>query len=385
MTLNLQTYEPLPTSAPVQPELRRSPVLAMLLSLLLPGLGHLYLKSWRIAGWIIGAEFLALLIVAGGNGQLHAAAIITVPALYLFAIIDAYFRAREWNAGVTDWMIRANPRITAILNLLTKGFGYFYLGDRVKGILCFFGMSAAQGVLLLHTNIWTRVLAISLQVAVALDGYRVARERLLAEHPELRSLPNPDEASTTNLIDAANPGIFKPAIATTFFAAVGTAILIVYAALQAMNGHTTKSNGTLEEGPTGLIYRNPQAGIELTVPGEWQSAGSQDTMVFLRDDGVSLLIQEPFATYSVGSMLDETQKDLLRRFKTATFVPSGTTLAGRWASGFEASYNNTNDVEIHQRVFGLRRGLKILVLIETWTRPEKRPVFDQIEQSIRLQ
>jgi hypothetical protein len=174
MTLNLQTYEPLSPSAPVQPEKPRNPLLALLLSLVFPGLGHVYLRFWRSAAWIAGFELIFLLLIANGNGMLHATAIISTPCLYLFSIIDAYFGAREWNAGVTGWMIGANPRVTAILNLLTKGFGYFYLGDRTKGIVCFLVMSVAQSALLLHTNIWTQTLAISLQAAIALDGYRVA-------------------------------------------------------------------------------------------------------------------------------------------------------------------------------------------------------------------
>src|ERR1700758_4711663 len=105
MTLNLLTYEPIPAVVPSQPEKRYSPLLALLLSLLIPGLGYLYLRAWRQAAWIMGFELLSLVLIVGGTGQLHATAIIAAPSLYLFAIIDAYFMAREWNAGVTSWMI----------------------------------------------------------------------------------------------------------------------------------------------------------------------------------------------------------------------------------------------------------------------------------------
>ena len=33
-----------------------------------------------------------------------------------------------------------NPRVAAVLNLLTHGFGYFYLGERGKGLLVFLGL-----------------------------------------------------------------------------------------------------------------------------------------------------------------------------------------------------------------------------------------------------
>ena len=383
MTLNLLTYEPLPASPPVQPEKRQSPLLALLLSLLFPGLGHLYLRFWRHAGWIIGFELLSLLMVAGGSGQLHAMAIIAAPSLYLFAVIDAYFSAREWNAGVTGWMIGANPRITAILNLLTKGFGYFYLGDRSKGIVCFLAMSAAQGALLLRTNVWTQVLAISLQVAVALDGYRVARERLIAQHPELRFLPD-DNGNGVSVVNAANPGSLRPAFAMSFFAVFGAAMFIAYAALMALNGHSVKSSGSLEQGSTGLVFSDRREGIELTVPQDWNPFHSEDTLVSLRAEGMSLIVQEQYATYPVETMLSLTETDLQHRHRSAAFTPVTIKVDRRFASGFDTSYVNDAQIPLNQRVLGLRRGNKILILIETWTRSKDRSTFDPIEQSIHF-
>jgi len=383
MTLNLLTYEPLPASAPVQPEQRRSPILAVLFSILFPGLGHLYLRFWRHAAWIIGCEFLLLLFLVTGNNQWHAWAIFAAPSLYLFAIVDAYFAAREWNAGVTGWMIGANPRVTAILNLLTKGFGYFYLGDRTKGIVCFLAISFAQSLLLLHTNIWTQVFAISLQVAVALDGYRVARERLLDHHSELRSLPV-GEGNTENVIDAANQEKFKPAVAMGFFTIFGAAMIVAYGSLSALNGHSVKSSGILEQGPVGLTYRNPEEGIEVTMPERWTPFHAENTLMSMRSDGVSVLIQEQFATYGVDAMLNTTKKQLLDRYPAATFDPITRTIAGRFALGFDASFVNSEGVTLQQRILGIRRGLKIFIVIETWTHSENRPVLDEVEQSIRI-
>jgi hypothetical protein len=382
MTLGLLTYDSIPASAPVQPEKRRNPLLALLLSLLFPGIGHLYLRLWRQAGWLICLELLCLLAIAGG-GQFHANAVIAVPSLYLFAVIDAYFSAREWNAGVTEWLKGANPRITAILNLLTKGFGYFYLGDRGKGIICFLAIAAVQGALLLHTNIWTTILAISLQIAVAMDGYRVARERLSAEHPELYSAPS-GESDAKSLIDAANPGKLNPAFAMGFFAVLGTAMFIGYATMMALNGHAVKSNGTLERGPAGLTYIDPQEGIEMTVPEDWSMLRTADTLTHLQGDGLNIMIQEQFATYTVDNLLDETEKSIRARHAAASFSPVTAKVAGRSASGFDVSFDNSEGVEIHQRVSGLRRGLKIFLLIETWNHPKNRAILDKIEQGIRL-
>ncbi len=385
MTLSLQTYEPLPNLAPTPPEKRRSPLVATLWSLLFPGLGHLYLGFLRHACWIIGFELLSLLVVIYGNGGLHAGPLLTVPALYLFAIIDAYFSAREWNAGVTEWMTGANPRVTAILNLLTKGFGYFYLGDRAKGVVCFLAMSVAQALLLLHTNVWTGILGISMQVAVGVDGYRVARERLLAQYPELRTVAANESNETGDILDAANSDKFKPAFAMACFVILGAAMVVAYASSQALSGQPVKSAGTLEQGPAGLTYRNTREGIEVTVPEEWNPFRSENSLTALRDDGVALIVQEQFGTYAVDSLLSETEKGMQKRHPAARFTPHPMVLADKLASGFDTSFDNAEGVVTHQRILGLRRGLKIFILIETWTRPEKRDLLDKIEQTIRLQ
>jgi hypothetical protein len=384
MTLNLLTYEPLPALAPTQPENRRNPVLALLLSLVFPGLGHLYLRFWRHAAWIIGFELLCLLAIIAGTGQFHASALIIVPALYLFAVIDAFFTAREWNAGVTGWLIGANPRITAILNLTTKGFGYFYLGDRAKGIVCFLAMFVAQALLLQHSNIWTQVLAVSLQVAVALDGYRVARERLFAAHPELHVTVDPEGNPSADVVEQANPGGLRPTLAMGFFGLLGATMLISYATLMALNGHAVRSNGNLEQGPAGLTFSNSHEGIELTVPEGWNPFRSEDDLVALQADGFSLIVEEQFATYSVNTMLSLTEKNLKSGHPEVTFTPVTATLAGRSAAGFETSYKSSHGVDLRQRILGVRRGFKILILIETRRSSEDRATLDDIEHSVRL-
>ena len=249
--LDLAQHEELPPLDLALPAKRRSPELALALSLLFPGLGHTYLGMHRSAGWIIATETFLVLLIVSGSGTLHAEALFSAPVLYCFAMADAYFAAREQNARVDGLLIRANPRIAAVLNLLTKGFGYFYLGDRTKGVVCFIVCSAIQGVLLLRPNVWTSILAISLQAAIAVDGYRIARQRLLAAHPELAPTAN----SSDDPVARANPGGLPPAIATVFFLIIGAIFLISYSTLRAINGHAITTGGVIEQGPGGLIYR----------------------------------------------------------------------------------------------------------------------------------
>jgi hypothetical protein len=151
-----------------------------------------------------------------------------------------------------------------------------------------------------------------------------------------------------------------------------------------MNNHEIHSKGALERGPTGLIYRNVHEGIELTVPADWNDLPPGNMLAELQGDGASLLVEEKFATYSVDSMLSETQKQLHTSNPAMTFAPATRKFSGKRSPGIETSYTNRNNVLIHQRIFGVRRGLKILILIETWTRDENRSIFDQIEQSAHL-
>jgi hypothetical protein len=206
---------------------------------------------------------------------------------------------------------------------------------------------------------------------------------LFGQYPKLRSFSASD-GNSTNAVDAANPGKFTPAFAMGFFAVFGAAMFITYGTLLALSGHAVKSNGVLEQGPAGLTYRNPHEGIELTVPEDWTASRSEDTLTSLQADGVSVLVQEQYATYAIDSLLNETEKNVRERHPMATFAPLSAQLAGRFASGFDASFDNSEGVAIQQRILGLRRGFKIFILIETWIHPENRTTLDQIERGIHL-
>ncbi len=358
---------------------RRSPAVALLLSMLFPGLGHLYIGLRQHAFWLIGSDLIGVATIAYGTGNLHGQAVLAIPALYSFAMADAYFAAREWNAGAT-WLLRgANPRVAAVLNLLTKGFGYFYLGDRVKGVICFLTIGSLQVILLLHTSIWTLILAISLQVAIAADGYRVGRQRLLVNHPELGA-----SDSGENLIDRANPGGLKPAAATSFFFAFGAAAVVSYAALRALSARNVPIHGSLEQGPAGLTFRNSAEHFEVTVPETWRFSQPEVGVGDLSGSGCSILFLERTTISAVGSIAEADQKVLLRRHPNASITHPLISLAGRDAEGFEAEFVNQSGVSLHQRFIDRRRGLQIFLLVETWVTPEQRTLLDMADQTIKL-
>jgi hypothetical protein len=74
-----------------------------------------------------------------------------------------------------------NPRVAAILNLLTRGFGYWYLGERTKGLAVFVGLAVIPYAIRLSVppSLQTPLsILVELLVAVfAVDAYRIARQR----------------------------------------------------------------------------------------------------------------------------------------------------------------------------------------------------------------
>jgi hypothetical protein len=382
--LGLTTHEPLPALELTRPSRQVRPALALLLSLLCPGLGHLYVGLFSRAAWIFFSELLCLCLLAA-QGPLQRAAVFSIPAIYCFAMIDAYFGAREWNAGATSLLEGTNPRIVAILNLLTKGFGYFYLGDRTKGLLCFFIISIVQGLLQNRPNVWSVILGISLQVAIAIDGYRFARQSLHRAHPDLgQNTTIDDNGNSVGLIDRANPGGLKPAIATVLFVLIGLSLCLAYVALRAINGHAVKSRGTLEQGPSGLTYRDTQERYSVVLPDGWSPLNPDTSQALFAGDSGSLLIHEQYAFYPVSTLLDATEKEVRVQNPDLERAPCTATIGQRRAACMEIEYATKKMTHINQRFIAIRRGMKIFVLIESWPAGERPPVMDGIEQNLRL-
>lgn len=124
---------------PPQP---KNPGLAFLISLLLPGLGQFYCGKVKRGLWTLvffllamaGVVFLFPHLEKEGFDTLWAIAFRTALVLYGFGFLDAYLTAREMSAGTHQHMLE-NPRVAAVLNLLTRGFGYWYVGERKKAIV----------------------------------------------------------------------------------------------------------------------------------------------------------------------------------------------------------------------------------------------------------
>jgi len=281
LNLGASAYVPAskPTFAP-QP-VPRNPALAFLMSLLLPGLGQFYCRknsrgAWTLAFFLIAFGVTIWLtpmllgtdagLAAFGWGILLRVAVF----LYVFAFLDAYFTAREMSAG-TDPFVAESPRVAAILNLLTRGFGYFYLGQRALGFAVFLGLGFFQQMILKNAPQGDPAASEFFMEAVlagfAIHAYSIARKR---EKEILATIePAPQFAALGGLPPAV------PLALAALFAAGYLGLNFIpsfmpnYSAINQTPAH-------ISSGDKDTVYTNPEYGVEFSAPASW-SLADQDT------------------------------------------------------------------------------------------------------------
>ena len=219
-----------------QPEPRhKSAGLAFLLSFFIPGAGQLYCgkipRGFTTLGFFVGSAvliFAAETQTARGNG--FAVAFV----LWIFAFLDAYFTALEINSGVDEQVDSVNPRVAVTLNLLTAGLGYFYLGERTKGIVLFMLLNAIKVLTASTTGFWSGVaslLGITIGLIMGVDAYRLAKGQLR----ENRGL-QPEESAPTAKSASRLPAFIPVALAS--IAGIGfLGLAIVGLAMRAAGGN----------------------------------------------------------------------------------------------------------------------------------------------------
>jgi TM2 domain-containing membrane protein YozV len=121
-------------------------VLSWLFSFFFPGVGQLYC-GYQTRGWITFFIFwfaVAYTFAFSTSTWQWRMALRYAMALWCFATLDAFFTSREINSGIATLIEGENPRVAAILNLMTKGWGYFYLGRKGVGIATFILLTIAD-------------------------------------------------------------------------------------------------------------------------------------------------------------------------------------------------------------------------------------------------
>jgi TM2 domain-containing membrane protein YozV len=271
----------------------RNAALAFLLSLLLPGLGQFYCRKKSRGAWTMIFFLISLgvtiwltpmLVGEAGAGiaQIWGVLLRIAVFLYGFAFLDAYFTAREMTVG-TDPFIAESPRIAAILNLLTRGFGYFYLGQRAAGFAVFIGLGIFQQAIVHSLSAGNEavgpLLLELILAALGVHAYQIARKRekeILAtiepapQLPARRSLPPAVPVGLAILLAAAYVGL----------CCIGL-FMPNYSAIDQSHAHISPR-------PQETVYSNPAYGIEFKAPPGW-SLTDQDTKFLVsarRDDNV---------------------------------------------------------------------------------------------------
>lgn len=188
--LNLGLSDDRPIVTLVREAPHKSAGLAFLLSLLVPGAGQFYCSKTS-RGWItLGFWLLGVLFCFSTRENLRGTGIILVTVLWIFSFLDAYFTALEINRREDAQVDVQNPRVAVTLNLLTAGFGYFYLGERAKGTVIFvvtqvlrFGLPGLTG----YAGGVVSLALLVMQMLMGADAYRIARMQLkeaLGPQPE---------------------------------------------------------------------------------------------------------------------------------------------------------------------------------------------------------
>ena len=296
--LSLTPTEPVDTAAVMfdpQP-VPTSPLVAFLLSLILPGAGQIYCSKASRGLWTSAVFLPALALTVyltlrlGGPEGIEDAFFweillrITV-FLYVFAFLDAFFTAREMTVG-TDAFIAESPRVAAILNLLTRGFGYFYLGQRTLGFVVFFGLMFFQAPLA-KTTAGGLVIEVIL-AAMGAHAYSIARR---SEKTILATVRLPTDSASSKGLPAAVP------IALATVLAAGYVALPVVGLLLPDYSQVDQTRAHIVQDSEGVIYQNPAYDLSLRAPARWTVKNDTPNYILLavRSDHACSVTLQPIA------------------------------------------------------------------------------------------
>jgi TM2 domain-containing membrane protein YozV len=398
LNLGGSTYVPAskPTFAP-QP-VPRNAALAFLLSLLLPGLGQFYCRKNSRGAWTMVFFLISLGVtlwltpmlggeaaagIALGWGVLLRVAVF----LYGFAFLDAYFTAREMTAG-TDPFIAENPRVAAILNLLTRGFGYFYLGQRALGFAVFIGLGIFQQVIVHSLSAGNEaagpLLLEFILAGLGIHAYDIARKR---EKEILASIEPPPQLAAATSLPSAVPVGLAALLAAAYLGLCCIGLLMPnYSAID-------QSHARISVGPKETVYSNPTYGIEFTAPATW-TLTDQDTKYPVgarRNDDVcaaDLRLVAWSPVLSADSYARALSAQLERPENKASRLAQNTpsTLGGLPARDIVlAIEQNGNHVTEHQ--IAAKKGMTLYILTTdslTESIPVCQPDFQYIQQHLAL-
>ena len=296
--LSLNPSEPIDTpTAMFKPQpVPKSPFVAFLLSLVFPGAGQIYCGKTSRGLWTLAIFLPALVITVyltvqlgspeGNEDTFFWGILLRITLfLYVFAFLDAFFTAREMTAG-TDAFVAESPRVAAILNLLTRGFGYFYLGKRRLGFAVFFGLMFFQAPLV-KTAAGGLVIEFTL-AAMGAHAYSIARQtkKEILATVQLPAGPAPSTGFPRSI-----------PIGLALVLAAGYLALLVLGLLLPDYSHVDQSTARVSRDSQGVTYQNPAHEVSLRVPASWTVTHDEPTYILLavRSDRTCSITLQPLA------------------------------------------------------------------------------------------
>lgn len=363
----------------------KKPGLAFVLSLLFPGLGHFYCGKLKSAAWIaLCFAVLASVVIfvsPSASPMLWGLCLRAAIVFYAFAFLDAYFTAREINAGIAEQIVGNNPRIAAMLNLLTAGFGYFYLGERGKGLAWFL----VSRVLMAAGAAKVGALGVFVEFAcgvVAVDAYRIAKQQIRESiSPEQEQLFRNQRCLTPFV-----PGVFGLILLLNY-----ALVLTVGFSMPHYKSLNRTRQTTTADSSGGTHFENRSYGVSLDFPPGWELQPDRPDML-IRASYPELACQ--FSMNLHAQLPIKTREGFAREMESIwaknpsyKWLSEGPIRIGEkeaYGINFQMTYNR---VPVLQRTIFLQHHLTLYAVNEATslaTGPECTAMMDEIVRSTKL-
>lgn len=374
-TLNLTTPPSGKTAILPRVSVSKSPGLAFLLSLFVPGLGQFYCGEKRRAIWTFLFFTLGLgLVVASAGSQSDETTIFLglglrlCLILYMFSFLDAFFTAREMRDG-THSLLQYNPRVAAVLNLLTRGFGYWYLDEKKKGIVLFFCLGIAGRIAMAsHDPAVSGPLSVFVEIALAvmaLDAYRIAKRN---NAKWLEAVPPAHVLMSESTLKPTIP------LALASLLVLAYCLLLIIGIAMPEDKNIDQTQAAITQLDHGSFYSNKKYNVELRVPQNWElgegvekefakaeTLGGACSLSMRRTAGLPFL-----TTHSLpAELLKQLRKD---QPGTKLVGMRASTMGGKGAQDILYSVN-VDGIDVDQTYAYVQKGFWINFLIITTAKP----------------